>query len=175
MAEFEELYYQRKAEWIHFCCQSLHALCHLAPETVRLGPEVYFSQWTMERTIGNLGQEIKQPSNPYANLSQRGVLHSQVNALKAMIPDLEPDSERLVRGSVDLGDGYILHRPKARSPSLIDEAAGDVVREYFRTEGLAEFGDGEYPHLIRWGRVKLPTKQIAQTLWRESEKCLDQL
>ena len=43
----------------------------------------------MERTIGNLGEEIRQPSNPFANLSQRGLRRSQVNALKAMIPDLE--------------------------------------------------------------------------------------
>jgi hypothetical protein len=27
----------------------------------------------MERTIGNLGQEIWQPSNPFANLAQRAL------------------------------------------------------------------------------------------------------
>jgi hypothetical protein len=65
-------------------------LLHMAPEVVRVGPGGYYTQWTMERTIGNLGEEIKQPSNPYANLSQHGIHHSQVNALKAMIPALEP-------------------------------------------------------------------------------------
>jgi hypothetical protein len=67
----------------------------MAPEVVRVGPGAYYTQWMMEQTIGNLGEEIKQPSNPFANLSQRGIRHSQVNALKAMIPDLEPNSDSL--------------------------------------------------------------------------------
>ena len=67
----------------------------MAPEVVRVGPGGYYTQWMMERTIGNLGKEIKQPSNPFANLSQCGIHRSQVNALKAMIPDLEPNSDRL--------------------------------------------------------------------------------
>jgi hypothetical protein len=60
--EFEELYYQRKAYRLHFCRQSIHALLHLVPEIIRLGPGIYYTQWAMERTIGNLGEEIKQPS-----------------------------------------------------------------------------------------------------------------
>jgi hypothetical protein len=42
----------------------------------------------MERTIGNLGAELHQPSNPFENLAQCGLLCSQINALKAMFPDL---------------------------------------------------------------------------------------
>ena len=58
---------------LHFCCQSIHGLSHLAPDTVRLGPGVYTSQWTLERTIRNLGEEIKQPSNPYVNPANCGL------------------------------------------------------------------------------------------------------
>jgi hypothetical protein len=105
---FELLYYQRKVERLHFCRQSLHTLPHIAPKVVRLGPGVYYAQWTMERTISNLGEEIKQPSNPFANLSQCGVHHAQVNPLKAMIPDLDPDVKELPCGSKNLGDGYVL-------------------------------------------------------------------
>jgi hypothetical protein len=110
--EYEELYYQRKVERIHFCRQSVHALLHMAPEVVRVGPGGYYTQWTMERTIGNLGEEIKQPSNPYANLSQRGIRRSQVNALKAMILDLEPHLDGLPRNSNNIGDGYIFFESK---------------------------------------------------------------
>ena len=53
----------------------------------------------MERTIGNLGQEIKLHSDPYANLSERGVRRAQMNALKAILPELEPDKAALPRGS----------------------------------------------------------------------------
>lgn len=85
--------------------QSIHALLHLVPEAIRVGPLGLVAQWAMERTIGNLGQEIKQPSNPYANLAQRGLFRAQVNVLKAMIPDLEPETSSIPRGGViwDLG------------------------------------------------------------------------
>jgi hypothetical protein len=56
--EFELLYYQRRTDRLHFVRQSIHALTHLALEVVRLGPLICSSQWTMERTIGNLGEEI---------------------------------------------------------------------------------------------------------------------
>ncbi|KAJ7240824.1 hypothetical protein B0H12DRAFT_968763, partial [Mycena haematopus] len=69
--EFEKIYYQRMASRLHFCRQSMHNLLHEAPETVRIGPGAYHSQWTMERTIGNLGEEMKQDSDPYTNLSRR--------------------------------------------------------------------------------------------------------
>ncbi|KDQ32549.1 hypothetical protein PLEOSDRAFT_1016921, partial [Pleurotus ostreatus PC15] len=59
--EFEELYYQRKPERIHFVRQCIHALSHAAPETVRIGPAANFSQWTIERTVGYV-LEIYQPS-----------------------------------------------------------------------------------------------------------------
>ena len=69
----------------------------------------------MEQTIGNLGQEIRQPSNPFANLSQRALQRCQVNALKAMIPDLEKSAPTVPQGGKDLSGGYILLRAKDRA------------------------------------------------------------
>lgn len=84
---------------------------HIAPEAVRIGPGALTTQWTMERTIGNLGQEIRQHSNPFANLSERGLRRSRVNALKAMYPDFDEDIRKgPPRGSIDLGQGYHLLR-----------------------------------------------------------------
>jgi hypothetical protein len=93
--EFETLYCQCKAERLHFTHPSLHTLLHIAPEASQAGPLPYYTQWTMERTIGNLREEIRQPSNPYANLSQCGIRRSQVNALKAIMPDPDPDQDKL--------------------------------------------------------------------------------
>lgn len=112
--EFETIYYERRVDRLHFCRQSIHALLRLAPEVTRLGPPICSSQWTMERTIGNLGEEIRQPSNPYANLSQRGLLRCQVNALTAMIPDLQHVPPALPRGGIDLGKGFALLRAQDR-------------------------------------------------------------
>jgi hypothetical protein len=66
------------------------------------------STMDMERAIGDLGGKIHLPSNLYANLSQRAVFRCQVNALKAMVPDLNEPINPLPRGSQDLGDGYVL-------------------------------------------------------------------
>ena len=68
--EFELLYYQCHPERLHFIHQSIYALTNLGPEAVCIGPPIISSQWTMERIIGNLGEEICQHSNPYANLSE---------------------------------------------------------------------------------------------------------
>lgn len=84
----------------------------------------------MECAIGNLGQEMKQHSNPYANLSRRGCRRAQVNALKALIPDLEPDGEKLPRGSEDLGGNYILLRAKDEYNQVIRGEQGKAIRKY---------------------------------------------
>jgi hypothetical protein len=83
-------------------------ICHLVPEVFQVGPLICSSQWTIEWAIGDLGSEIRQPSNPFANLSQRGLRRSQVNALKAMMPDLDPPEVYLPRGAEDVGGGYVL-------------------------------------------------------------------
>jgi hypothetical protein len=67
--DFKTLYYQCHAEHLHFIQPCVHQVSHLVCETVEKGPLICYFQWTMEHTIGNLGQEIRQPSNPYANLS----------------------------------------------------------------------------------------------------------
>jgi hypothetical protein len=68
--EFEILYCQRLPTRIYFVRPCVHSLVHLPHEVIRIGPPVCSSQWTLEHTIGNLGEEIKQHSNLFANLSQ---------------------------------------------------------------------------------------------------------
>jgi hypothetical protein len=158
--KFERTYYQCKVERLHFCRQSLHTLLHIAPEVFHIGPPIYHTQWTMERTIGNLGEEIKQPSNPYANLSRRGLRHCQINSLKALIPDLDPDKERLPRGAVELSDGYILLRARDETARTIRGHEGDAIRRYLERE-TGTLAPGWHPHVTRWARLRLPNEQIA--------------
>jgi hypothetical protein len=108
--EFELIYYQRKEDRLHFIRPCVHQVCHLVPETIRKGPPICYAQWTMERTIGNLGQEIRQPSNPYANLAREGVRRCKVNTLLSAMPELDEPPKGLPQGAVDLGDGYALLR-----------------------------------------------------------------
>jgi hypothetical protein len=84
----------------------------------------------MERTIGDLRQEIWQPSNPFANLTQCALRRSQVNALKSIYPDLDPKAGfHLPKSATDLGDGYIMLRPRDRYPAQIPEPAADILSQ----------------------------------------------
>ena len=68
---FEDLYYRYQEARLHFVRACGHQVGHLTSETIGKGPAICYAQWTMDRTIGNLGQEIRQPSHPYPNLAQK--------------------------------------------------------------------------------------------------------
>ncbi|KAG1726244.1 hypothetical protein EDD22DRAFT_961459 [Suillus occidentalis] len=114
----------------------------------------------MERTIGNLGQEIRQPSNPYANLSREGVRRCQVNALKAMVPNLEDPKPALPQTAIDLGDGYALLRKRDLYDVQPQGGASQAIQEYL----------GVNVKIRRWARLRLPNGQTTRTAWRETLK-----
>ena len=66
---FELIFYQCHV-CIHFIRPCVHLTNHLAFEAVHISSPICSSQWTMKHTIGNLEQEILQPSNPFENLAQ---------------------------------------------------------------------------------------------------------
>jgi len=114
----------------------------------------------MECTIGNLGEEIHLHSDPYANLTQRIINRSRVNALKNMLPDLFPDNKQLPQGALDIGSNYVLLGPwelhqldKSVFPAL-ERFAGS---QDWRIKG----GLGELLSIHRFARLLLPNGQIA--------------
>jgi hypothetical protein len=173
--EFEVLYCQRIPERLHFVRQSIHALTHLAPETVRIGPVICSSQWTMERTIGNLVAEIRQDSNPYANLSQRGLERSQVNALKAIYPDLDEEANTIPRGAIDLGDDYVLLRAKERTFYKLSREYLTALEIFLLRAYNMILPEGTSVSVQRWARLSLPTGQVARSRWKENLKPLDKV
>ena len=174
--EFENLYYRQATARIHFIRQSVHLLLHLAHETSRTGPLITYSQWTMERTIGNLGQEIKQHSNPFANLSERGARRCRVNAITWMFPEIGFENiPELPRGSDDLGNGYVLLRARDSTKyepqneeisaiiSFVEGIQGQIDGVNNLIDGICKFGC----QIFRWARLQVPTGQIARSLWKE--------
>ncbi|KAJ7130701.1 hypothetical protein C8R46DRAFT_924766 [Mycena filopes] len=139
----------------------------MPPETTRKGPGNIYSQWGLERTIGNLGEEIRQHSNPYANLSQRTILRAQVNSLKIIMPDLEPDATKLPRGAIDIGDGYVLLRAQDSWSRSMRPCEEEAVRDYLEEEFGEEVAQEWRPSVVRWARAKLPNGQIVRALWKE--------
>ncbi|KAI6023091.1 hypothetical protein BKA83DRAFT_4053882 [Pisolithus microcarpus] len=157
--EYEALYCQRSPSRLHFVCLCVHQVAHLTQQTVKKGLPICYSQWTMERTIGNLGQEIRQPSNPYANLSHEGVWCCQVNALKAMVPSLCPEQAPFPLMAIDLGDGYVLLRKRDARPVFPQGHAVSAISHYL--------GHADSFKIHQWARLCLPNGQIARTAWRE--------
>ncbi|KAF8830953.1 hypothetical protein HHX47_DHR1000343 [Lentinula edodes] len=143
-------------------------------ETLWMGPGIIYSQWTMEWTIGNLGEEINQHSVPYANLSNCGVRQAQINALKSMIPDIDPIQTSLPWGSQDIGNGYVLLSARDSIAHPVTDAEAAAFRHYF-----AQFDTGVdhqfHPHITRWARLHLPNGQIVRSRWKEDLKELNDL
>ena len=118
----QKLYYQRQVDHMHFCHLCIHTLLHACLKVMQVGSGAYSTQFTMECTIGNLGQEIWQPSNPFANLAQHALRWSQVNVLKSIYPELDLKAKfHLLKSAVDVGNGYIVLWPRDRNPVKIPE------------------------------------------------------
>ncbi|KIK17037.1 hypothetical protein PISMIDRAFT_635038, partial [Pisolithus microcarpus 441] len=166
--EFELIYYQLLEDRIHFVRPCVHQVVHLVSEAVHKGPPICTAQWTMEHTIGNLGEQIRQPSKPYANLSHEGVRWCQVNSLLSIMPELDSSNTGLPYSSVDLGDGYtLLHKRSKHSVTL---RGGEAI-------AISQFlGPGHVvPRIKKWARLCLPNGQIARSAWRESLRPAEQI
>ena len=172
--EFEDLYYQRKESRIHFVRQSIHLLTHIAPETIRVGPLACYAQWTLETAIGNLGREIRQDRDLFANLAQRAVLRAQTISLKARFPDIQlecgkidavtrPTRARKFEGY----DGFAFLPRCEDYPSPITGDERDALKIYWRAQKWPNVDT--WPHAVcRWAKLQLPNGQKARSIWQES-------
>ena len=168
--DFEILYCDRNPDRLHFVRQCVHSLTHLARETHRLGPLWLSSQWTMERVIGHLGSLLRQPSNPFRNLAAQTKRVAHTNALLAMWPDFEL-TKGDPQGSKDLGNGYLLLGPKDTTPSHILPAEQEALDAFF--SGCPGIDNINRQTVFRWGRLRIPTEQVARSRWKELERCSD--
>ena len=162
--KFELLYYQRKIEHLHFVRQCVHSLTHLGPETARTGPPSLSAQWTMEQIIGILGSLIKQPSNPFANLTEQAKKIAEVNAMVAIWPELDP-AKGDPHGSIDIGHGYILLGPKDEQPYGLSDGEKMALAQFY--SGFPTPGSIPPRSIYRWGRLQIPTEQTARSYWKE--------
>ncbi|GAW10278.1 hypothetical protein LENED_012525 [Lentinula edodes] len=178
---FEELYVQRRTDRLHFVRASVHAPSHMPYETIRIGPGIIYSQWTMERMIGFLGMDIRLHSNAFANLTNIAITRAQNNALIAMFPDFRPKPKLLPRGAVDIGDGYQLRRARDSCSRAVTELEAQAISRYFLDLGFSTdddgtpFDDNYNPVVVRWARVLLPNGQIARSRWKENLKPINKL
>jgi hypothetical protein len=165
--EFEELYYQRRVDRIHFIRPCAHLSNHIAAECCRVGSPICSSQWTMERTFADIEFDLRQSNLPYACLTQVCLIRCQINALKAMFPHLHQPPNLQPRYSFDVGRGYVLLRARDKRPRY---AATAVERTL-----ISEFLGHNAPKIYRWARLRLPNGQVARSAWKEQQRPLEKL
>ena len=169
--EFEWLYYEQHPDCIHFVWQSIHLLTHIASETICIGPLSCYSQWTIETAIGNLGVEIHQDRDPYANIAQWGILCAQLNSILAMFPHLKLHKDLMDSfpwGAKDLGQGYALLRACQKTAKPVKEAEASAILRYWEENGWPNLDD--WPQEIKqWAHFHLPNGQTACSKWYESQ------
>ena len=166
--KFELIYYKLRESRIHFVRPCVHQVVHLVSEAIHKGPPICYAQWTMERTIGNPGKQIRQPSKPFANLSREGVRRCQVNSLLSIMPELDDSNTGPPYGSVDISNGYILLRKRAKNAVIPrgDEAA--AISHFLGPEHVL-------PRIKKWAQLRLPNGQIACSAWRETLRLPEQI
>jgi hypothetical protein len=164
--DFERIYCDIDLHRIHLVLPCVHTTVHLATETARLGPLGSYAQWALENTIGNLGREVHQHSNPFMNLSERGLLRARINALKALIRDFDLTTNMLPRAACDLGDGYALlpEREDHQHLPIVGSVEDLAIKSYLQ---------GNHPEqhpsfsVRRWARLQLPNGQRARSAFKE--------
>ena len=180
--DFEKHYYERDPDRLHYVRPVIHGLWHLPDQIVVHGSLIVRTQHAMERIIGQFGGEIKQPSNPYANLSQRAARRVMVNTVQGMMPSLDRAEQRALhipRGAELIGDDYIFLRALERSRSALRPVEARAFYDYFaRTDPALIDGQSRLTYgfsLRRWARMRLPNGTVARSAWKEHSKPLCRL
>jgi hypothetical protein len=173
--EFEELYYQHMDSRIHFVRQSIHLLTHIALETFCVRPLACYVQWTLETAIGNLGREIRQDRDMFANLAQRAVLCVQTNSLQARFPDIQlyfGDNNAPPLSTwactFDGYAGYVFFPCCEEYPSpLSQNEEREALMLYWHAQGWPNADT--WPHAVcRWAKLQLPNGQKVRSVWNET-------
>ena len=100
----------------------------------------------MEHAIGDLGKGIRQPSNPFGNLAQLALQQVQINAMKAICPELDEDLvQHLPQYSCNLGQGYALLRPHERMAQGFADIELQAIQEVCGKENDRNGADFSYP------------------------------
>ncbi|KAH9858861.1 hypothetical protein C2E23DRAFT_864672 [Lenzites betulinus] len=180
--DYELLYYARDPDRLHVVRPCIHLIWHGPDHVVVTGALISDTQLPIERLIGDLGSEIKQHSNPYANLSQRAFRRCQVNALKAMLPYLDraqATANSLPRAAEDLGGGYVLLRAMDSCLRPVSRLEATLFFDYLSASDpllcTGEDRDSFVWKTRRWARLRLPNGTVARSAWKEQQKPLSKL
>ena len=94
-----------------------------------------------------------------------------MNALKAMIPELDP-TPAPPRGSIDIGNGYCLLRAVDTSAQLLPTQEAAALVRFYMTIGVVLLDDYAFK-VIKWAQLAFPIGQVARSAWKEVQTGLN--
>ena len=97
--------------------------------------------------IGIFGSLIKQPSNPFTNLTEQAKKVAEINSIIAMYPSFEQVAKD-PRGSIDISDGYLLLGLKDVKHYHLSDAEQQVLAIFY-----SELGTVPRRSIYRWARL----------------------
>jgi hypothetical protein len=174
--DFEDLYCKRNVGRLHFVRILFHTLLHVPMEVRLKGPTSYYSQWTIERVIGLLKDDLRLHSDPFSNLAHIAMRLAQTNALRSLVPDLMKHKPTLQEIGHDLGDGYVSLHPREDRRRRVRDAEFAQIHAFMNDRGLqGDFDWVEGHSVLRFGRLAVPNGSLVRTAWRENLKALEDL
>jgi hypothetical protein len=108
------------------------------------------------------GLSAQKPSNPFRSLAAQTRRVAISYALFTIWPDLEK-SKGNPRGFMELGDGYLPLGPKDVSPHQLSPSEQTTLEDF-----VLDLRDLDQPSVYRYGRLGIPTGQIARSRWKEA-------
>ncbi len=134
---------------------------------------LYYSQWSMEFMIGYLGEEIQQHSNLFANLMQHGLWRSQINALKAILPDFDSPDYFLPHEALNIGNHYAMLTATQIVPTAIWPCKAMVLQVYLA--GIdPSINAAVHCKLKQWAEICLPMDRLYDYSRRKQISVRDQ-
>jgi len=162
-SEFEVLYCQQHPERLHFVHQSIHALTHLAPETVRIGPLILFltmdnveDYWKLSCRDTPAFQPLCKPFTTWSR-----VISSQCN--KSNISDLDEETNTIPRGAIDLGNDFVLLRAREQTFYKLSHEYLTTLRIFLLKAYNMVLPEGTPVSVQQWAILCLPTGQVARS------------
>jgi hypothetical protein len=163
----ETLFVQRQAYRVHFVRPWIHSLLHMPAEVARIGPLSYYAQWTLERLIGLLEDDLRLHSDPYANIAHIAQRMCSRNALISMMPELGPPARQLTSADLNVGEGYALLHPCDKVDQLLTP---DEVRavQVFAEERWNEGDQFDSHRAVRYQRLATPAGPVTRSTLKEN-------
>jgi hypothetical protein len=154
----------------------IHTLLHIVNETVSKGPISYYSQWTIERVIGQLEENLRLHSNPFVNLAMIATRTCQANALRSMVPGVVREKPTIYQTGTDLGNGYAAAHPIDRLRKPVSATEAEALQKMMVDNGFTPDHTWRKDHsVLRFGRLALPNGSVARTAWKEHLKPIEHL